>query len=49
MTSSAQDIEKGPQVNFGPSIVVGLHDAYSLREWERSSEQSKGSHLKQVK
>jgi hypothetical protein len=48
MASCVQNIEKGPQVNLSPSIVVGLHDAYTLREGERSGEQSKGSHLDQA-
>jgi hypothetical protein len=47
MASCVQNIEKGPQINLRPSIVVTLHDAYTLSEGERSSEQSKGSHLDQ--
>jgi hypothetical protein len=39
MASCVQNIEKGPQVNLSPSIVVGLHDAYTLREGERSGKQ----------
>jgi hypothetical protein len=48
MASGIQHIEKGPQVDLGPSIVVRLHDAYTLDEGERSGEQKEGSHFDQV-
>jgi hypothetical protein len=48
MARGIQHIEKGPQVDLGPSIVVRLHDAYTLDEGERSGEQKEGSHFDQV-
>jgi hypothetical protein len=48
VASCVQNIEKGPQVDLSPTVVIGLHDTYTLREGERSGEQSKGSHLDQA-
>lgn len=46
MACRGQDVEKGPEVNFCPAVVVGLDDAYSLGEWRRSGgEQEERAHL----
>ena len=45
MTSSIQSIEEGPDVDFGPAIVVALNDTNTLSERQSRGDEKRATHL----
>jgi hypothetical protein len=48
MAGLVENVEESSKVALGPAIVVALHNADSLGEWERRSEQETGSHFEET-
>jgi len=45
VASSIQSVEEGPDVNFGPAIVVALNDANTLGERQSRGDEERAAHL----